>query len=240
MMPLNLQRLHALKVVVGIPSPGVWCADFGMALCNMISAFHVHSVGQFKEQVINIASSKGSILPRQRENIVTSALKAKADYLLWLDCDHTFPPRLLHQMIMDGKDVVAINCVTKHIPCSPTARKFDPNDERGEAVYTDPDSPKLEKVWRIGTGLMLVDMKVYKATGANIFDMRWREKPGAYQGEDWSMCEAIERAGFEIWVDHELSNEVGHIGQFEFTHEYVGTRVLRKSGNVVPADAQTP
>ena len=36
------------------------------------------------------------------------------------------------------------------------------------------------------------------------------------------MCEAIQKAGFDIWIDHGLSQVVGHMGDLEFTHDLVG------------------
>lgn len=236
----NLTRFKQLKVAVGIPSNGLWVADFATCFCNLILHFNTVRVMDYKTQVLQTISSKGSILPKQRMEVVKAALDMEADYLLWLDSDHTFPRDLLHRLIARQKDVIAINCVTKKIPSTPTAR-YKPKE--GESVvmsppvFTDPDSPEVEKVWRVGCGIMLVNMKVFRKIGHKVFHMFYREDVGTYQGEDWSMCEAMEKAGFEIWVDHVLSDKVGHVGQYEFTHAVVGEVRVEKE-DVVPADIQ--
>lgn len=221
---MNLDRFKNLKVAIGIPSNGYWLTDFATNYCNMIVYFQSHKVGDFKSQFLQTISTKGSILPKSRREIVKIALEMKANYLLWLDTDHTFPRNMLHRLISHNKDVVGANCVTKMIPSHPTARYKPKGDDpvQGLPVYTDPSSPELEKVWRLGCGVMLVDMKVYRKIGPNVFDMLYRSDVDAYQGEDWSMCEAIEKAGFEIWVDHPLSDQVGHVGLYNFTHDVVG------------------
>lgn len=153
------------------------------------------------------------------------ALKQGADYLLWLDSDHTFPRYLLHELLAAKRDIIGINCVTKQIPSSTTARKKPTKDSDplyGTLVYSDETSPRYEKVWRLGCGVMLVNIEVFRKTGPNIFDMKWRDDVQAYQGEDWTMCDAFEKAGFDIWIDNKLSREVGHVGLLEYNHSLVG------------------
>lgn len=220
-----MQRFQKLRVAVGIPSQGHWVTDFAISVMNMITYFHTHRVGEYKSQMLQVVSTKGSILPKMRRETVKAALEMDADYLLWLDSDHTFPRNIIHRMVHHNKDVLAANCATKQLPSSPTARRRPVGDEPlgGMPIYTDADSPELEEVWRIGTGIMMVNMKVYKKTGPNIFHMHFREDVDAYQGEDWAMCEAFEAAGFKMWIDHPLSDQCGHIGLYNFGHEHVGS-----------------
>ena len=39
---------------------------------------------------------------------------------------------------------------------------------------------------------------------------------GIVEGEDVYFCTMARVHGFEVWVDHDLSKEVTHIGQFEY------------------------
>lgn len=221
---MSLDRFKTLSIAVGIPSNGMWVADFATSFCNMIVYFQTRKVGEYKHQMLQTISSKGSILPKQRKECVDIALKQNVDYLLWLDSDHTFPRFLLHELIAANKDIIGINCTTKSIPSNPTARaKPGPGDPQyGNKVYSDNPASRLEKVWRLGCGIMLVKMDVFRKVGSHVFDVAWREDVQAYQGEDWSMCDAFERAGYDIWVDHKLSLEVGHVGFLEYNHSLVG------------------
>lgn len=205
-----------LKIVVAVPSPGIWIADFGVSLCGLMTASLQYRIGQTSKQEVQLFAATGSMLPRMRMEAVMHALETKADYLFMVDSDHRFPRKALHQLLSHGKDVVAANCVTKTIPTKPTARQRTDRVD-GEMVISYGKSG-IEKVWRVGTGMMLVHMGVFQNIGAGVFDMKWRPELKTFQGEDWSMCEAMEKAGYDIWVDHDLSNEVTHIGQLHYEH----------------------
>ena len=42
---------------------------------------------------------------------------------------------------------------------------------------------------------------------------------GKYTGEDYLFCDRVREAGFEVWVDVEIS--LPHVGQEEFTRNFV-------------------
>lgn len=214
-----------LNIMVGFPSVGTWTSGFGMDLINLILHLVTVPVNGYRFQRAQPMQVKGSILPRSRMKLVKEAQKQHCTHLAFIDTDQTFPRDTLHRLLQHRKDVVGCNIATKQYPASPTARKKGEKWD-GELVYTDPDSPELEKVWRLGAGILLLDMRVFEKIGLGCFEIRWREEIQDYQGEDWSMCEALERAGFDIWVDHRVSNEVGHLGEFEYTHEFVGERKI--------------
>jgi len=69
------------------------------------------------------------------------------------------------------------------------------------------------------------------------FEMLYVPELDDYQGEDWSLCNALHELGFKIWIDHDLSKEVGHLGEFEYTHDVVGETVIENVGS--PESRQT-
>lgn len=217
-----------LNMLVGIPSNGLWNAQFGMSLLNAWGYFMATKVEGYREQRIQPVQIRGSILSRSRAKMVQEARKHSCTHVCFVDTDQTFPRDTFHRLLSWKKDVVACNIATKRIPAAPTARKKDVFGKAlgGAPVYTEEGQTGLERVWRVGTGIMLVDMKVFDKIGEKCFDIKWREELQDYQGEDWSMCEAMEEAGFEIYVDHGLSNQVGHVGDFEYTHEVIGETTL--------------
>lgn len=217
---------NSVKIAIGIPSMGMWHADFALNLMHLVMAFNKYKLKGFDSQELRVIHNRGSILPKQRHEIVKAAQDWGADYLLWLDCDHTFPAHLLAKLLIADKDVTAINCVTKSTPAHPTARLKDAEVSFGVPTFSWPGKG-LEQVWRVGTGVMLMRMKVFEKIGPSVFHMFYRPEVENYQGEDWSMCEAIENAGFEIWVDHDLSLQVGHIGNLEYRHDLVPETAIR-------------
>lgn len=219
-----LDKYKNLKIVLGFPSNGRWVGDFGISALNMSAYFMANKVGEYKSQVLVPAHTKGSILPRSRLNIVKMAFEKEATHVAMIDTDQTYPRHTLHDLVLADKDIIGCNIATKEIPASPTARKKG-SDLGGDLVYTDPDSPRFEKVWRLGCGIMLIKMKVFQKLGLNCWEILWKEELQDYQGEDWRFCELAEAAGFEIWVDHKLSDEVGHVGDYNFKHDVVGEKI---------------
>lgn len=207
-----------LRVTVAVSSMNLWLADFGASMINLFAASLTHRFGQAKSQDVQLFSSIGSLLPKMRKEAVEHALQSDSAYLLFVDSDHKFPKNALHRLLSADKAVVAVNCVTKTIPTNPTARLKSPDVVWGEPLDSI-GAKGLQKVWRVGTGMMLIHRSVLEKIGSNVFSMFWREDVQTYQGEDWSMCEAMENAGFDIWIDHDLSREVTHIGYLHYTHE---------------------
>jgi hypothetical protein len=212
-----------LNILIGFPAQETWVGKFGISLVNMMGHLMDTPVPGFREQRMVPMELKGSILSRSRCKLVQEAQKQHCTHLLYIDTDQSFPRDTAHRLLKHRKDVVGCNIATKQVPASPTARKKGENFW-GLSVYTDSTSPELEKVWRLGTGIMLLDLRVFDKIGLGCFEVRWVEQIQDYQGEDWSMCEALERAGFDIWVDHRLSEEVKHWGMYGYDHDVVGEK----------------
>jgi hypothetical protein len=175
--------------------------------------------GRTKLKIIN---KRTSLLPKSRQELVEEARKKQCSYGLFIDTDQTFASDLLHRLMAWKKPVVACNVATKSLPASPTARNRNPNYFGGDMVYTDPESSGLQQVWRIGTGVMLLDLSIFDKIEKPWFPVRWQEKDNEWVGEDWNFCEILEAAGVPIFIDHDASQDVGHIGQLIYDHSLVG------------------
>lgn len=212
-----------LKIVVVVPSGTHWIADFATSLISMMGYFMNTPVPGMKTHEFRVVNIKGSILPTSRLNGLKAAKHIGATHLLYVDSDHTFPPDMLHQLLRWKKDCVAVNCTTKSIPSTTTARTLNEANTQGDIVYSDENlKGTLSRVWRVGTGVMLLSARAYNQIPHDAFSMPYMPEADVYQGEDWSLCEALTKAGVPIYVDHGLSREVGHVGNFTYTHDYVG------------------
>lgn len=215
--------MASAKIAIGVPSGHLWEAQFATCLISLVSQLALRPVPGYDTTSCQVINVRSSILPKNRLDIVRAAKALKATHLLMVDTDHTFPPDLLHKWIPHGKLCLAANCVIKRIPSGPTARQKHPTRKDGVPVYTDPDSHGLEQVWRVGTGVILFNMKVFDQVGDDAWAMPYLPHAETYQGEDWTFAEAMEKAGIPIWIDHDLSKRIGHLGIYEYTHDVVGT-----------------
>ena len=223
-----LQQYKHLNAIVAVPSDGWWTAAFGRDLAMMMLACQQFKVGNYKTQHIDLYSITGSILTKSRLVCLKQALKQDADYLLFIDTDQTFPRKTLHLLISRQVDAIGANIPIKRLPSQPTARNKGATPRDWKTVYTDEGSTGIEKVDRIGTGILLISKKVMQALAYDCFDMFYRADIDDVQGEDWTLCNAIEDAGFPIYVDHDLSQEVGHVGLFEFKQDHIGEIVRQE------------
>jgi hypothetical protein len=203
-------------IMIGIPSTSDWKADFAMSMLGLVASAQQPLANGGKIGMLRFHNAKGSILPKSRELLAETAIREGATHLLFVDSDMTFPPFTLHQLLRHEKSVVAANCVTKVLPALPTARQFKIGVPAGELVDSR-ERRGLSKVWRVGTGVMLVETAVLKQLPKPWFPITWNPDNNDYVGEDWNFCRACEEAGIDIWIDNELSKHIGHIGAYTFT-----------------------
>ena len=215
--------MKEVRLVICVPSTHLWEAEFGMSLVFLCNYLASHGTFEGKPMHYMVHNKRGSILAQMRQSQIQAAIKNKATHLLFIDSDQTFPRDLVHRLLAHKKQIVACNIATKQIPSSPTAR-LKGNGSQGVPLYTTPESKGLVEVWRVGTGIMLIDMNVFKRKGLRDgpwFDQPWNEELGSYVGEDWSFCSCLADAGVKLYVDQELSFEIGHIGAINYQHDLV-------------------
>lgn len=207
-------------VFIGVPSGSEWKAEFGMSLAGLIA----HSAHPLRNGAriagLRLWNSRGSILPKLRTMLVQKAMEAGASHILFVDSDMSFPPDTLHRLLAWDKPVIACNCATKMLPSTPTARLHG-ETRAGEPMYSLPDDIGIRRVWRVGTGVMLIRTKIFERMPQPWFDMPWDDVLQDYRGEDWSMCDKLDALGVPIYVDLGLSKTIGHHGDLKYTHEHV-------------------
>lgn len=211
----NLGKRKEVNVLIGTPCTHNWEALFGQAMLAMVAYVFTTPL---KEYHINIGwdFQIGSMIWKAREDICQHAVENGFSHVLFLDSDQTFPPDTLHKLLERDVDVVACNVAIKTTPTSPTARRLD-KDNYIHPVFTSKESTGLEEVWRVGTGVMMFKTEVLKKLERPWFTIDWDKRNG-HHGEDWMFCARLEDAGIPLYVDHDLSWLIGHVGQVEYGH----------------------
>ena len=67
--------------------------------------------------------------------------------------------------------------------------------------------------------MICIHASVFKGIAYPWFDTPWIEENEKHIGEDTFFCVRCKEAGIPIYVDHDLSWEVRHIGEHEFGME---------------------
>ena len=197
-----------LKVAVLVPSGGMWEAGFGYDLAQMMAW-----TASSREIDLYLSNARGSILPSNRHDLVVAGQESRADYFLWIDDDMRFPKDTIFRLLDHGKEVVAVNYRNR------TKNEKTVTWDQDGPVYTANDSTGLQSVEHAGMGVMMTHKSVFEGIEPPYFMFGWSPSEKNFVGEDVLFCHRVLDAGFEIFIDHDLSKEVRHIGAKEITHD---------------------
>lgn len=213
---------NSIKLALCIPSSGEWKADFGYSLTQMCVYIASTLFEEGQEREVLFIDKRTSNLPRSRQECLEDAILQDCTHALFLDTDQTFPMDTAHRLLAWKKPFVACNIALKTVPSFPTARARGAT-AFGVPIFSNGASPDntLEKVWRVGTGIFLADLRLVEPIAKPWFELRWSDKNQQFVGEDWYFIDKLEKAGHDVYVDHALSRQIGHVGNFQYTHAHI-------------------
>jgi GT2 family glycosyltransferase len=221
------QKTEGKKVAICIPSRGEMEIGTAFDLAVMCAYDSRNREGH---QAIYTVS--GTLIFDQREKLAAEALKEGADYILWIDADMRFPKNTIEVLLKHDKPIVGVNATTRTAPVRPTAKNLEIDFEKSVNHWlpiVSKDKTHVEEVTAIGCGVMLVKREVFEKTPRPWF---WFEQipGGKLLGEDVYFCVKAKDAGFDTYLDHNLSNSIGHVGSYTYSwNDYNG-----------PSDFQRP
>lgn len=194
-----------MRLVIGGPTLATVPASFALDLAHLYSFTREH--GPWTSVTMGFVQS--TYVHVGREAVLTGALARQATHILWLDTDMAFPADTAVRLARHNRPIVACNCVMRDPRVLFTAMKD------GQRVQSGPDSSGIDTVDHVGTAVMLMRTDVvfgierpWFAHGVNA--------SGGDIGEDVMFCRRLREAGHSIYIDHDVSKEIGHIGQYTY------------------------
>ena len=143
------------------------------------------------------------------------SLDAGYSHILWIDDDMRFPKNALEHLLSHKVPLVGVNYPKRQPPCEFTASEIiEPNRK----LITYDDSTGLAAVEALGFGLVLMETSMLRKLPKPWFDMPYDRDKEEHTGEDVYFCTRARLAGFDIFVDQDLSKYVSHTGTMEYTH----------------------
>ena len=165
-----------------------------------------------------LVASRGYTIAENRNYCVVQAQRNDSDYLLFVDDDMTFPDHTLISLLEHKKEIVGVNSYSRCLPPSSTVGLMD---EKGNYKHPDkyPDFEmkipnELFKAYFVGTGIMLIDMKVFEKIEKPYFAFTTYENGQVKNGEDGTFCDKARKAGTDVWCDPNI--DIGHIGEYVY------------------------
>lgn len=143
-----------------------------------------------------------------RNSLCQHVLDSGADWLWFMDDDHTFAPEILLKLVRWEKELVVPVCLMRTQPFLPvTFSERLEDDSNGNArylpvYYPEHDDSGLIMLEAGGCAGMLIHRNVIEA-----IEPPWFEY--GFASEDLIFCQKAQDAGFPLYCD--LSARVGHI-----------------------------
>ena len=163
--------------------------------------------------------SNGTLIQEQRTDLAKKAMQAGCSWIIYCDSDMRFPKNAFEELLKHKKPIVGANYATRKYPFIQTVTYR--SDESDERVYTTPESEGLEEVASTGFGLMAVHRMVFEAMEQPWFFVPYDTKNNRFDcGEDIWFCRRAREAGFPVYIDHDLSKAVYHIGTMDWSHNH--------------------
>jgi hypothetical protein len=170
---------------------------------NDLAKLYAHTCASVP--VVTLAMMVGTFVHQAREKLLHDVIELwSATHILWLDADMTFPSDAALRLLSHDKEVAAANYVTRVPPSRPTAKRD------GQCVSSH-GSIGLESVDHVGMGVFLMRASAIRDLPSPRF---WYST--LTETEDVYFCRLLKAAGHEIYIDHDLSKQVGHVGQHTY------------------------
>jgi hypothetical protein len=202
-----------MRLVIGGPTRDIVPASFAVDLAQLYAK--ERESGRWAAVVLGFVGA--TYVHVGREAVLDAAIQARATHLLWLDTDMTFPPETALRLMLHDRPLVACNYVMRN------DRRMFTAERHGRSVSTVPTSSGLEAVDSVGFGVLLMRTDVAMDLPRPWFRHGQNAETGADVGEDRMFCRAVRATGHEIVIDHDLSKEVGHIGQYTYRPHHQAT-----------------
>jgi hypothetical protein len=226
-----------IRLAICIPAYGDTKAKFTLslsqALVHLGNCRMTDPDGNLLEIETEIFMVSCSMLTESRHRLVAEAIVWGASHMLWLDADHVFPADAIPRLLAQNRDVIGANYARRCTPTAPTASRKVEGDDHRSLVYTTLEKATdgvVEEVDHMGFGVCMINMRVFdmlqakadKETGSFMPLFKFEEIPGQVGmiGEDVFFFRKLRDAGAKVYVDHELSWEVGHIHEYIYTNAH--------------------
>lgn len=195
----------------------------------LATAYHAAT----SDDAINVHMRQGTILAEQRNELCKMAIENDATHIVFLDADQRFPKDVFERLIAHDVPVVAANIAKRRRPISPTARRERPdNPDQLEGVWPNKEVRGLERVAVVGTGVICIKTEALLQVPFPWFAQPWLEEQQRFVGEDLYLMGQFRRAGVPVYIDHDLSWEVGHLGKYEYKmDDCIAERALADAGH---------
>ncbi len=204
-------------VYIGIPHYGHSEPAFEESLDAMVAAIKPeHNIDWMS------CRCEGSRITSNRNRLVQDAIKKNATHILFIDSDMDFPADSIHRLLGHNKDIVcATTCKRGDETGTPIGQAVDDGDGK-EVKRVSTGTGQLAEMQLVGACFMLINLDIFDKLQHPVFYEPPEYSIGDALGEDITFCKIVRQAGFKVWLDVDLSFQLGHWGKKRYSIKPVG------------------
>jgi hypothetical protein len=150
--------------------------------------------------------SRSSIVTRARNACIGAVEKSgRFEFVFFADTDMTFPADTILRLVAHDKDIIGASYMNKSPPYSLMAKTID-----GGPITA---GTGIIEIAALPLGCILLRRSIFTKMKRPYFRLLDDEQTGETHGEDYVFCRAARSRGYHIFVDIDLTKQVGHIGE---------------------------
>lgn len=206
---INVKDEDKVRLYIAISSNRGWASGFGRSFGGMMLYLGLHQLsGRLEGLHLNVTSQ--AYLVTSRQDHLDEALAGDYTHLLYLDDDQTFPHDLVDRLLPHDKSLMSCNYRKKGDKVDFTCTDMNNQhiDSRGKTG--------IERIFSSGLGVTLIKLDAIRHIPRPHFGVMMHPENGKFIIEDCFFANILYHHGIEMFVDHDLSQEIGHIGEVEW------------------------
>ncbi len=207
----------SVKLFIAISSNRDHKPYFTQCLINLVTYLTTKGiVGSKLEALSTVIQSDTSVLSYGRQSMIDRAIKEGFTHILFLDDDMVFADNMVDHLMSHDLNVVAVNgCKKNPLELNYCALGLD-----GKYIESR-DKTDVVEASKVGLAVMLLNLNALKDIPKPYFEVLWNEETQSYQDQDYYFCKKLREHGIKLWIDNNVSNATGHVGDYIYRfHSY--------------------
>jgi hypothetical protein len=201
-----------MEIAISIPCLDYMASDCAISLMALALYMGQPEIRQTLGDDVRLSLNvhKGSILPHARRKLIEDAIAHDATHAFFVDSDVVVPPDALVRLLLYDVPIVLASY----------PRRYGGETRVIGRTLEGPDAPRHPLLTPMATaplGCALISLKVFESLSRPWFGYYFAGKVGAMElpedrAEDTHFCAIAREAGHTIWLDPQLTREIGHVG----------------------------